>query len=318
MPSLSRRDFLRLGGLGFLGLASPSTIFGFSSTSTHVAWNARDAYLAQDELQGQQGRVTTRLIWVYDKPSFTGRQLKLYWRDSIVDITGIVISQDAGDYNRIWYEIDDQGYAYSGNIQPVQTLLNQPVLQIPEAGILGAVTVPYTDAHEQPQNDVHVGYRMYYDSIHWIQAALTSSFDGRVWYQVLDDKWNYRYYAPAEHLRTLTPEELSPLSPDVPDSQKRIQVRLDDQLVLAYEFDKPVFATRAATGAPFISGTYTEAGLSLHGTYWHNDFGHPKSHGCVNLSVEAAKWLFRWTNPVVNPDQAYAYVPRGTAVEIVK
>jgi lipoprotein-anchoring transpeptidase ErfK/SrfK len=63
---------------------------------------------------------------------------------------------------------------------------------------------------------------------------------------------------------------------------------------------------------------FTESGLSLHGTYWHNDFGHPKSHGCVNLSVSAAKWLFRWTTPTVKPDASFAYVPTGTALEIVE
>ncbi len=33
---------------------------------------------------------------------------------------------------------------------------------------------------------------------------------------------------------------------------------------------------------------------ALHGTYWHNNFGHPMSHGCVNLSREDAEWLYNW------------------------
>ncbi len=70
-------------------------------------------------------------------------------------------------------------------------------------------------------------------------------------------------------------------------------------------------------GVPWVM-YFTEAGLSLHGTFWHNDFGHPKSHGCVNLSVAAAKWLFRWTDPVVKPDAQFAYQPTGTTLEIVK
>ena len=36
---------------------------------------------------------------------------------------------------------------------------------------------------------------------------------------------------------------------------------------------------------------------ALHGTYWHNNFGTPMSHGCVNLAVEDAEWLFKWTFP---------------------
>lgn len=38
-------------------------------------------------------------------------------------------------------------------------------------------------------------------------------------------------------------------------------------------------------------------GFSLHGTYWHNNFGHPMSHGCVNMRTEDAAVLYRWTSP---------------------
>jgi lipoprotein-anchoring transpeptidase ErfK/SrfK len=33
---------------------------------------------------------------------------------------------------------------------------------------------------------------------------------------------------------------------------------------------------------------------AIHGTYWHNNFGHPMSHGCVNLTEADAAWLYRW------------------------
>jgi lipoprotein-anchoring transpeptidase ErfK/SrfK len=35
-------------------------------------------------------------------------------------------------------------------------------------------------------------------------------------------------------------------------------------------------------------------GYCIHGTYWHHNFGHPMSHGCVNLSIEDAKWFYDW------------------------
>lgn len=41
-------------------------------------------------------------------------------------------------------------------------------------------------------------------------------------------------------------------------------------------------------------------GYSLHGTYWHNNFGHPMSHGCVNMRTEDAEKLYYWTNPSLN------------------
>lgn len=39
------------------------------------------------------------------------------------------------------------------------------------------------------------------------------------------------------------------------------------------------------------------SGYSLHGAYWHNNFGHPMSHGCVNMRIPDAEKLFYWANP---------------------
>jgi len=42
---------------------------------------------------------------------------------------------------------------------------------------------------------------------------------------------------------------------------------------------------------------FSGAGMAIHSTFWHNSFGVPKSHGCVNARPEDAKWVFRWTLP---------------------
>jgi hypothetical protein len=42
---------------------------------------------------------------------------------------------------------------------------------------------------------------------------------------------------------------------------------------------------------------FTEHGHAFHGTYWHQNFGTPMSHGCINMRTEEAKWLFRWALP---------------------
>ncbi len=39
---------------------------------------------------------------------------------------------------------------------------------------------------------------------------------------------------------------------------------------------------------------------ALHGAYWHNNFGTPMSHGCVNMAVDDAEWLFKWSFPEWN------------------
>jgi lipoprotein-anchoring transpeptidase ErfK/SrfK len=49
-------------------------------------------------------------------------------------------------------------------------------------------------------------------------------------------------------------------------------------------------------GVPWVS-YFHWWGTAMHGTYWHNDFGTPHSHGCINLPCETAKWVYRWTLP---------------------
>lgn len=49
----------------------------------------------------------------------------------------------------------------------------------------------------------------------------------------------------------------------------------------------------------FFSGgnVSRSAGYSLHGTYWHSNFGHPMSHGCINMKTDEAGLLYYWANP---------------------
>ena len=43
---------------------------------------------------------------------------------------------------------------------------------------------------------------------------------------------------------------------------------------------------------PWTMYFYQDYGI--HGTYWHHNFGHPMSHGCVNMQTDDAKWLYDW------------------------
>jgi hypothetical protein len=64
---------------------------------------------------------------------------------------------------------------------------------------------------------------------------------------------------------------------------------------------------------PFVQ--YFHKGYALHGTYWHDDFGKPRSHGCVNLAPVDAAWLFEWTDPSVPPEwHGVLNKERGTVV----
>lgn len=123
---------------------------------------------------------------------------------------------------------------------------------------------------------------------------------------------------------------------------KRVEVSLATQTLIAYEGDTPVFQAVISSGtpryptvegefhiyakhrfAPMTGGSaaggdyyylpnvpsvmYFYSGFGLHGTYWHNNFGTPMSHGCVNLTKEDALWLFNWTDPAVPEGRNSAY-----------
>lgn len=336
-PTLSRRDFLKLSGYGLMGIFLPDL--------SH--------FPLQDEFTNLQGRIIDHTVWSYDEPNLKAKRAKLYWHDLVVPITNTTIGDDESAHNRVWYQLEDDGYAYSGGIQPVRTILNKPQ-EIPTRGLLGEVSVPYTDAYLEADLNADLIYRLYYETVHWVTKAVDGA-DGSKWYSLLDDKNEQYYYVPARHIRLLSNEELAPLSPNVPNENKFVEVRLDDQLVLAYENRQIVFATRVSTGVKRLSGNYTtpvgdfitfhkrptrhmatgdiasngfdlpgvpwvsyitKSGISFHGTYWHNDYGRPRSHGCINMTPQAAKWLFRWTIPTVPPDKPLAYGYVGTRVEV--
>lgn len=105
--------------------------------------------------------------------------------------------------------------------------------------------------------------------------------------------------------------------------EKWIDVNLTTQTVTAFQGQTPVYSVRASTGlwgTPTVVGTYHiyakylatpmsgpgyylpnvphtmyfYRGYAIHGAYWHNNFGTPMSHGCVNLSLPDAAWFYNW------------------------
>jgi hypothetical protein len=63
---------------------------------------------------------------------------------------------------------------------------------------------------------------------------------------------------------------------------------------------------------PFVA--FYKEDYGLHGAFWHDDFGRPKSHGCINLSVTDARFLFDWLEPAL-PRGWYAVSSYGTQVK---
>lgn len=65
---------------------------------------------------------------------------------------------------------------------------------------------------------------------------------------------------------------------------------------------------------------FSGEGVAIHSTFWHNDFGVPRSHGCVNARPADAKWVFRWTTPQTpyDPGDVTVGMPGGTRVTVVE
>jgi lipoprotein-anchoring transpeptidase ErfK/SrfK len=132
---------------------------------------------------------------------------------------------------------------------------------------------------------------------------------------------------------TPTPTPAQPLASGTtlttPLGEKWIQLDLSAQSLTAYEGETPVFQGLVSTGVSWyptplgefkiyrrvrsqvMSGpgyylpnvefvSYFYKGYAIHGTYWHNNFGQPMSHGCVNMTNADASWIYDWA-PIGTP-----------------
>lgn len=341
--TLSRRDFLK-----WLGAAAGGLTFSTLTLPTALAAGSTP----------QQGRVAYNKVKVYDAPNTSGEVLKTLKFDELIQISKTVTGGAPGDVNRSWYQLSDAGYAHSAGIQPVASFLNKPVYDIPEKGALAEITVPFTDSRWKPTELSRRGYRLYYETTYWVHAIFEDE-KGQPWYRIYDDIMKLVFFVRAEHVRIIPPEELTPLSLDVPAEQKVIVISLSEQRLIAAEGDQIMldakissgvgrrpthyastplgefrtFFKRPAghmTGGDGVSSFYdlpgvpwstylNQHGISIHGTYWHNDYGTRRSHGCINLPPAQARWVYRWTNPVVLPEEKQVYLPgTGTRVYVIE
>ena len=77
------------------------------------------------------------------------------------------------------------------------------------------------------------------------------------------------------------------------------EFRIVDKMPAKHMGNGNLFADADDYELPGVPWTcfFTAQGHAFHGTYWHENFGVPMSHGCVNMRTEDAKWLFRWALP---------------------
>ncbi len=203
---------------------------------------------------GMLGRVATFIgIDVYAKPRDDSEIVGKRFRDQIVHIYDEIIPTGfSPDFNWKWYRVWG-GYMYSAHVQKVKIKVNQPASVIPETGALAEITVPYSTAMQFNTLQGWItwrGSRLYYGSTHWLTGVVEGP-DKTAWYQITSELSKSEiYFAPARHFRLIPEEEYSPIRPEIPVQNKRIEVSIDEQMLRAYEYDELVFNARVSTGIP--------------------------------------------------------------------
>lgn len=150
----------------------------------------------------------------------------------------------------------------------------------------------------------------------------------------------------ADKIRWVSPAP-PPEEVNIATRERWIDVDLTSQTLIAYEGTEPVYATMVSTGGerfPTLPGVFriwgkylyrtmdnTEASRlrshyrfedvpwvqffdgdrGLHSVYWHDHFGIPRSHGCVNLSPRDARFLFAFTSHSLPPGWTFRVIPAG-------
>ena len=322
MEKISRRQFLNYSLLSAAGMLMPTEPWSLAELPQNPSiLTAPPAPL---------GRLTTWRQTIRAEPSPRAEWVGYRRYNDVISLYEQVEGVAPWPSNPIWYQTDE-GYIHSGYVQPVENRPQGSVIQdVPETGFWAEVCVPIAEARWRPSS-TYVSRRLYYETVYRVVDAVQDEV-GAWWYQIHEGMtWAPGLYVPASTLRPISPDELAPISPGRAD--KRVQIDLSTHRLSCIEGEHEVYSAPFASGLPGtrtpkgefhviikrhtrrmtggegddyydLPGVpfpvyFTWSGVAIHGTYWHNDYGRPKSHGCVNVPSKDAKWIFRWTSPIL-------------------
>ncbi len=236
---INRREFLNLAGMGALWLGTGGLRRGLL-----------DDLEQTPVTRPQLGRVARYAVDVHYEPDLKAPKMGRYTRDQVISLDAQITSPSGPVVNPTWYRVDG-GYVHSAYIQPVEVHLQEPVESISPAGMLAEVSVPFTQSyiHLKSKWKWQPTLVYYYESVYWVERIVEGP-DGGVWYETFDERSETHLAVPAAHLRPVLPEELTPISPDVPPQDKKIVVFTRDQTLTAYEAGQEVYHARISTGRP--------------------------------------------------------------------
>ena len=360
--NLSRRNFLKLSGLGLAGLGA----LGFDPYGApDLEYLSSPKRLPQFPDSEIIGRTVDPGIDLRTSPTNDPlNSISKLPADTLVIWGREVVGNVIGGLSNQRYVETPEGFIYSSVLQPTRNHPNTPITEMPagQQGFWVEVTVPYVElAHEgavaSPWLQDHIAYnfppRLYYGQTVWMDQIRTNNgFVEYRWNEGVGHGYGYGaygefYWADGAAFKVLTDEDVAPISPDVDPNDKKIQVDLDHQTLSCFDGSTEVYFCRISSGikldaqgqisdklatpvgnllthwkiislnmtaGTFQSGYSTPAvpwstmisgdGIAIHGAFWHNAFGEKRSHGCINVAPEDAKWIFRWTTPYVSLAQS--------------
>ncbi|MBZ0294105.1 MAG: L,D-transpeptidase [Anaerolineae bacterium] len=220
-----------------------------------------------------------------------------------------------------WTQINNSEWVPTANLTNTNyvvseftgVFLPEAPLQYSIAWVLGNVYASeYPGGPALETNELFYRYKM-------VNLFDVYELDGWRWYQVGPDQWieqrNIAKYIPIEQ-----PEDV--------DTERWVSIDLYEQVLTVHDGEQPIFVTLISSGLPrwptyeglfhinyrktreqMSWGTpgddfyyleevpwtmYFDEGRALHGAYWHDGLGYRRSHGCVNMSITDAHWLYQW------------------------
>ncbi len=332
---LSRREFLKLSGLAFGAALLPPP--------------PPEEAPRQAQFLGR----TIYSNYIYDRPSFNARQLGLIQAESVFNIYATAKSEDQ-HYNQTWYQVQRGFVHSASvqpvrwQIQkPLKEVpeggflgeITVPFTQAkegPRAGYTTLYKAYYETTYWIEDVTTDVDGLTWYKALDdrtleysWIRAEHVRRIpaseltpispnvtDKRI--EIDLEKQIFRAYegdqivletltSTGPYLRTENGQRIfgTPAGDWLINRKRPTRHMAGDDLAADDFFDLP--------GVPWVS-YFHWWGVSIHGTYWHNDYGRPRSHGCINMLPETAKWVSRWTLPVSLGDELETKSEVGTPV----
>jgi hypothetical protein len=275
--------------------------------------NVTQRYADDELLFDRVYRRMVDVVQVYDAPN--GNIINAFG----VGFNFVTVLSTSGE----WSEISPGRWVQSSRLSDdvvisrfAGVLLPEEALPYPMGWILVNVYPSETPGGEPSESNP---IRLRYETVNLYAAVQVGDW---IWYQIGDDQWV---------IQTLIAKLIPVERPADVDTERWVSVDLYEQVAIAYEDETPVFATLVSSGLPqwstneglfhiyvryprtLMSGAegqsdfyyleevpwtmYFDDDIALHGTYWHDGFGYRHSHGCVNLSITDAAWLYEWASP---------------------